>query len=203
MDPAHQGIPELQRIRDNGKDERESLMAAFSLDQVQQHRLFSGLNDEEWSELLVHLRPQSCPAAEVIFAEGDPGDSLYIVLSGKVELRRAYVRFGGDYLLATLESGQLFGESELILHHRRTATAVCLTSVRVAILSDLTLGRLSESIQLKVLRAWGSILSEHLYWRDQMVADLLEQRGSQVAATLMADLYGQGIPFQSDLGSRS
>ncbi len=166
-------------------------MADFSLEQARQHRLFTGLDDEDWAELLIHLQPQPFQAADIIFAEGDPSQGLYLLLSGQVELRRPYTRFGGDYQLALLQPGHLFGEGELLVQRRRSHTAVCLSTVAVAVLSQLTLQRLPAAIQLTLLRAWGSILSEQLYWRDQIMADLLEQQGSQIAASRMAELHQQ------------
>ncbi|NJL99992.1 MAG: hypothetical protein HC924_14870 [Synechococcaceae cyanobacterium SM2_3_2] len=58
-------------------------------------------------------------------------------------------------------------------------------------MSQPTLQRLPADIQLTLLRAWGSILSEQLHWRDQIMADLLEQQGSQIAASRMAELHQQ------------
>ncbi len=166
-------------------------MPDFSLEQIRQHRLFATLDDEEWTEVLIHLRPQQFRAADIIFVEGDPAQGLYVILSGQVELRRPYTRFAGDYQLALLGAGHLFGEGELVLRRRRTYTAVCLAGSSIAVLSDAMLEQLPAGIQLKLLRAWGAILSEQLHWREQMMADLLEQQGSEAAATLMANLHRQ------------
>ncbi|NJL99991.1 MAG: cyclic nucleotide-binding domain-containing protein [Synechococcaceae cyanobacterium SM2_3_2] len=108
-------------------------MADFSLQQARQHRLFAGLDDEAWAELLIHLQPQQFQAADIIFADGDPSQGLYLLLSGQVELRRPYTRFGGDYQMALLQPGQLFGEGELLVQRRRSHTAVCLSTVAVAV----------------------------------------------------------------------
>ena len=57
-------------------------------------------------------------AGDVIFREGDPAEELFIVKSGKVEIRL------GNRLLDTLGDLSIFGEMALIDHGPRSATAV-------------------------------------------------------------------------------
>jgi CRP/FNR family transcriptional regulator, cyclic AMP receptor protein len=63
----------------------------------------------------------SFKAGEVIFREGDPAQDLYIVKSGKVEIRL------GNRLLDTLPEQSIFGEMALIDRSPRSATAVAAT----------------------------------------------------------------------------
>ncbi len=58
---------------------------------------------------------------EVIFREGDPGDYLYLVVSGAVEIHREEA--GRQKLIVRLEPGQCFGELALIDREPRAATA--------------------------------------------------------------------------------
>src|SRR5271168_3742913 len=60
-------------------------------------------------------------AGDVIFREGDPAKELYIVKSGKVEIRL------GNRLLDTLPELSIFGEMALIDPAPRSATAVAAT----------------------------------------------------------------------------
>jgi len=60
-------------------------------------------------------------AGDVIFREGDPADELFIVKTGKVEIRL------GNRLLDTLPELSIFGEMALIDHGPRSATAVAAT----------------------------------------------------------------------------
>jgi CRP-like cAMP-binding protein len=61
-------------------------------------------------------------AGAVLFREGDPGDFMYVVQSGEVEIRRKV----GDHerVLAVLPAGEFFGEMALINQRPRSATAV-------------------------------------------------------------------------------
>ena len=65
-------------------------------------------------------------AGDVIFAEGDPGDHMFAVLEGEVEIRR------GDRLLERLTVGGIFGELALIDRTARSATAIAMRDCRLA-----------------------------------------------------------------------
>lgn len=60
--------------------------------------------------------------AQQIFGEGDPGDVMYVVQDGQVDIRKA----GADNAiqLTTLGKGELFGEVALVDHSPRTASAI-------------------------------------------------------------------------------
>ena len=73
---------------------------------------------------------RSFKAGEVIFRQGDPADELYIVKSGKVEIRL------GNRLLDTLPELSIFGEMALIDHNARSATAVAATDATVVPVSE-------------------------------------------------------------------
>jgi CRP/FNR family transcriptional regulator, cyclic AMP receptor protein len=68
---------------------------------------------------------RSFKAGDVIFRQGDPAEELYIVQSGKVEIRL------GNRLLDTLSEMSIFGEMALIDHNPRSATAVAATDATV------------------------------------------------------------------------
>jgi CRP/FNR family transcriptional regulator, cyclic AMP receptor protein len=68
---------------------------------------------------------RSFKAGEVIFRQGDPAEELYIVKSGKVEIRL------GNRLLDTLPELSIFGEMALIDPAPRSATAIAATDATV------------------------------------------------------------------------
>jgi CRP-like cAMP-binding protein len=61
------------------------------------------------------------PAGRAIFQEGQAGSEMYIVTSGKVELR------ADERVLETLEAGGVFGEMALVDDQPRSASAVAVT----------------------------------------------------------------------------
>jgi CRP/FNR family cyclic AMP-dependent transcriptional regulator len=62
---------------------------------------------------------------QVIFKEGDPGETMYAVLEGRVE-----VAVGGN-VVETVEEGGIFGEMALIDAGPRSATAVAATAAKL------------------------------------------------------------------------
>jgi len=66
---------------------------------------------------------------EVICKEGDAGDVMYVVQSGKVKITKQAGT--GTLVLATLQSGDMFGEMALFDKLPRSATATALGDARV------------------------------------------------------------------------
>ncbi len=58
----------------------------------------------------------------MIFAEGDPGREMYVVLEGRVRISK-FIPGGGEEALAILERGDFFGEMALIDGQPRSADA--------------------------------------------------------------------------------
>jgi CRP-like cAMP-binding protein len=81
---------------------------------------------DQYYELLAHGRtPRTYQAGEVIFEQGDPGESLYVVREGSVGLT------DGDRLVETVTAPGLFGEMALIEDEPRALTAAASTGVTV------------------------------------------------------------------------
>lgn len=93
---------------------------------------------EHWAEdLRGHLRLRSLAPGEAVIREGDPGDSLFAVHRGTLQVVRAEERlepYTGIFWkpLAELGPGQWFGEASLLTGAPRNATVVALTEVEVA-----------------------------------------------------------------------
>ncbi len=71
----------------------------------------------------------SCNKGEVVFREGDHGNTMYIIQAGTVEISQ--IRNGKRTVLALLEKGDFFGEMALIDRHLRSATATAITQCRL------------------------------------------------------------------------
>jgi CRP-like cAMP-binding protein len=70
------------------------------------------------------------PVNGVIFKEGDPGDLMYILLEGAVELRKEVQ--GAEIVLKTIDQkNDFFGEMALIDGKPRSATAVAVKPTRL------------------------------------------------------------------------
>ncbi len=49
--------------------------------------LFAGLNDQELESIYAIARKRTYPKGSFIFFEGDPGDAIYLILTGEVDGR--------------------------------------------------------------------------------------------------------------------
>ncbi len=81
-----------------------------------------GLSSQEMRLLAKYSHEKSYPADTLIFAEGSPGDRLYIVVDGSVRISRM-VPGMGEECLSILERGEVFGELALIDEQPRSADA--------------------------------------------------------------------------------
>lgn len=92
--------------------------------------LFKLLDDRERAELLRVLDSRAVAEGEKLFNIGEPGDTLYIVTSGRVEL---FVKdtTGIKITLMICQAGDVFGELSLFDGGARTASAFALEDSEV------------------------------------------------------------------------
>lgn len=90
---------------------------------VMQAPLFAALDEETAQRLVSSMSPHVLARGERLFREGDPGDSLYVITSGKVKLARASTD-GRESLMSVLGPGEMFGELSLFDPGPRLTSAV-------------------------------------------------------------------------------
>lgn len=95
--------------------------------------LFKLLDPSERAELELALARRTFAAGETIFTIGEPGDSLYIVGTGSVEL---FVKdnTGAKIILTVCGAGEVFGELSLFDGGARTASALSLEDGELLVL---------------------------------------------------------------------
>jgi cAMP-dependent protein kinase regulator len=96
--------------------------------------LFSSLTSVDREEVFNRFRLLKVPEGTLLFKEGDPPNSLYMIKRGEVEIFTQN-RQGRRVRLNTLKSGNLFGEISLITHKPRMAYA---KTIRASELLELT-----------------------------------------------------------------
>jgi CRP-like cAMP-binding protein len=84
--------------------------------------LFQSLPGEKLRKVADIARHRDVAAGEVIFREGDSGDEMYLLLSGKVRISKN-LEGVGEEALTILEPGSYFGEMALIDDSPRSADA--------------------------------------------------------------------------------
>ena len=102
--------------------------------------MFELLNEDDRVALAAVVDELKVPEGHTLFQAGDPGDSLFIVRLGKIEL---FIKdtAGQRIVLTTAETGDMFGELAMLDTGPRTATALALTDSEVLVLDrdDLVL----------------------------------------------------------------
>ncbi|MGV0806551.1 Crp/Fnr family transcriptional regulator [Mycolicibacterium setense] len=110
-------------------------------DVVVRSAIFRGVDAAAVRALTTQLKLIAFPRAHVVFSEGDPGDQLYIVVSGKVKMgQRSHD--GRENLLAVMGPSDIFGELAIFDPGPRTSTATTITSVQAV------------SMDRQALRTW-------------------------------------------------
>ncbi|MDT5246797.1 MAG: family transcriptional regulator, cyclic receptor protein, partial [Mycobacterium sp.] len=71
--------------------------------------MFQGVEPRAVSALTAELHPVDFPSGHTVFVEGEPGDRLYIVISGKVKIGRR-APDGRENLLTIMGPSDMFGE---------------------------------------------------------------------------------------------
>jgi CRP-like cAMP-binding protein len=92
------------------------------LELMRRVELFSGLDDNQIQRLIAISQEHVYKDNQVIFAQGDEGDTIYIINEGQVEIS---VGMNGGRIKQQvyLGQGQIFGEMALIDYGPRSATA--------------------------------------------------------------------------------
>ncbi|HSD88334.1 MAG TPA: Crp/Fnr family transcriptional regulator [Kofleriaceae bacterium] len=98
-------------------------------------------------------------AGTVLFEEGQPGDYMYVVTRGEVEIRRKVGET--ERVLAVLPAGEFFGEMAILNARPRSATAVVRVDSRLLVIEGSTFEamlRARPEIALRIIKALASRL---------------------------------------------
>jgi CRP-like cAMP-binding protein len=104
--------------------------------------LMRHLPAEEIESILNSVGDRQLKAGEILFKAGDPGDALYIVASGTVEVLNGYSPDDHDPPLAVLGQGHAFGEMSLLSGGPRTATARAAEDTELLVIAKADFARL-------------------------------------------------------------
>jgi len=151
--------------------------------------LFADLEEDQLERLAGFAREESHPTNHVLFREGDPVDSFYLVREGGVTVFRD-AKGKPIQLLARLEEGGYFGEMGLLNRARRLASARTAGPTRLL--------RIDKANLLQVLADNPSL---ELKFR----AEIIRRHGMNVSSLL--GLAGQrdvrirlGVPAEASFG---
>jgi CRP-like cAMP-binding protein len=99
---------------------------------LKKHELFKNFSDNILSKLSQYVFEKDYEENEIIFKEGDPGDSLCIVEQGEVAIRRLVDKNQTKRkTLAIIEKGDFFGEMAIFEGKPRSASAVASLKTKI------------------------------------------------------------------------
>jgi voltage-gated potassium channel len=104
---------------------RRDFVVTFAL--VAHVPLFARLDAASISDLVGILKARTVPAGAVVIRKGEPGDAMYLIASGAVEVEAPT----GN---VRLEEGDFFGELALLARERRSATVTAVKSTDLLVL---------------------------------------------------------------------
>jgi CRP/FNR family transcriptional regulator, cyclic AMP receptor protein len=159
-----------ERLADQGVSDADQILSRAGL--------FQGVERSAVTALTKQLRPVDFPRGHVIFAEGEPGDRLYIIISGKVKIGRVYPD-GRANLLTIVGPSDMFGELSIFDPGPRTSTATTITEVRAV------------SMDRDALRAWIADRPEIAERLLRVLARRLRRTNSDLTDLIFIDVSGR------------
>jgi CRP/FNR family transcriptional regulator, cyclic AMP receptor protein len=168
-----------------GGDETARLLARTEV--------FSDLEPRELEAVAQVAVPRRWERGEIIFREGDEGDTCYLLRSGAVVLTREH-QDGRMVALAELRAGALFGELAMFRGETRSATAEAVEAASAVALLARDVQRLvrrNPDLALKLLAA----LAERVSRTNER---LLQQSFQTVAGRVASALLAQTVARQAE-----
>jgi uncharacterized membrane protein len=170
-------------------------------DLLAQIPLFEGLNDEDRAALAARMNERTYKAGQAVFAQGEQGSSMYIVLSGSAQIFLPPKEKDGErVVLKDARTGEFFGELSLFDDKPRSASVDAMVdttlleltrdefaehlsrsgTAALAILSEMA-ERLRETNALLSQRAATNVvkeIEENLTWSQRLADRVAELNGS-------------------------
>jgi CRP/FNR family transcriptional regulator, cyclic AMP receptor protein len=157
--------------------------------------LLGGLSEDERRMVMAKMIRRAFKKGDTLFFEGDPGDSLHMLVKGRVAVRTATPQ-GDVVTLTVLGPGSSFGEQALLtVASRRTASVVALEAVETRMLQRGDFDELRRR-QPSVERLLVELLAEQVRRLSGQVLDALYVPADQRVTRRIADLatlYDLGV----------
>ncbi|HKG48005.1 MAG TPA: DUF1003 domain-containing protein [Pyrinomonadaceae bacterium] len=149
----------------------------MTLEALRSVPLFASLDDEAAGVLRSLLSDRIVPQNTRLFHQGDKGDAMYLIESGRV---RISIRDHDEQevILAELAQGDFFGEMSIIDGRQRSADAKVIEDARLAILSRdafLSFVRTNPDVALEMLSA----LTDRLRRTDELLRSRVSRNANE------------------------
>lgn len=199
-----QRYPELSRAL--SREVRATLSPAdqkLAAERLRQLPTFSRWPDDALAGVAATMLLQHVPSREPVYRKGDPGESMFLIETGQVELR------GDGETLARLTAGNEFGEMTLVTGRPRSSDAVAISDANLWVLFRSDFERVmaqypavqaavTETVAQKLASADETFFDKHLR-QISLLAGLSRPQLDAVRKRLMAARYRAGeVVFQQD-----
>ncbi len=146
----------------------------------QEVQFFNNFTDDELLLFLRLMQTQSFTQGATIFKEFDPGNTMFILFRGTVDVKKRIGKKAGvtqETTIATLKSGECFGEIGLIDSRPRSASAIAVEDVLLFSISLDKLLKIAKNpkfaiLSFKLFRNFSIMLATRLRETNQKVVDL-------------------------------
>jgi CRP-like cAMP-binding protein/Fe-S-cluster-containing hydrogenase component 2/ferredoxin len=133
--------------------------------------ILTGLTDDFLTEIKERVDLVQYTPGEVIFNQGDPADSFYLIRIGFVKVSQRYP--GGELVLSYLSRGNYFGEMGLLGGGVRTATCTALDHVEVVRMRGEDFQLMIERFP-EIRRALGEVATQRAEENERQASRLLD-----------------------------
>ncbi|MBX3186261.1 MAG: Stp1/IreP family PP2C-type Ser/Thr phosphatase [Labilithrix sp.] len=178
----------LVRLGGEATDDERAKRLALKREVLGRMPLFARLSDRELLRVMQSVEVRSYDDGQVVIREGDKGDELFIVLSGKVNVSR-----GGE-TLTRLGAGEHFGEMALIRAVPRSATVSSDGGAELIVIRRtdfFELLRTEHEIAVKMLWQFLGVLADRL---DQTSSELRHAKQELHADDITEDVTVEIFP---------
>jgi CRP/FNR family transcriptional regulator, cyclic AMP receptor protein len=135
-------------------------------EELKQIAVLQAVDSDALARLAAALEEKEYADGQLVFAEGDPGDSMYFLVKGCVHIEKhAQAASAAQKTLAVLEAGDYFGEMALLDQKPRSASAVSAGGARLLRLSKAAFDQIqrhSNAAGMSVLFAMIRTSSERI-----------------------------------------
>ena len=161
---------------------------------LQRAPMFSGLSEAELVDLARVAVPRTYKAGQVIFREGDSGDTCFVLKSGAVKITREHG--GRTIALAELRTADVFGELAMFGNEKRSATAQALEDTSAFALLGGDVRRLLTTRPETAVK-----FLEQLAARVRAANDRISQQSFQTVAGRVAGVLSQLVATRQGEGA--
>ncbi|MCC6740876.1 MAG: cyclic nucleotide-binding domain-containing protein [Planctomycetia bacterium] len=136
---------------------------------------FSALTDAELEKLAAICRDRALRRGDVVYKERDPGDRLFIIESGAIEIAKSNGSPAGTRI-AILEHGEIFGELAIFEERARSSSAVASRDARLRFIEKKDLDALlaaDAGLAVKILKGLLKKTAARLRLADEAIQTLI------------------------------